>query len=400
MVRIFAFAFFLCLFFTTHAQQFSGSWSGTAEYVEGAKITEQMKTMGAEKKLALNVSPAGKVSGNLLTTYPHSKTVTAQELADQDFTLSGRYDASSQSLLLVITHFRSKPDTMESYLTFSKPDSVYYDLSFSEKNPSFAVAGKISETKNENSSAEWVGPFRGGGLNKGVSSNTDLHILPLRIRFSPEEKTVTSALRGPWPDSNYVAAKDKGLIQNRYAAALEGKKTSDNNEAVTNPVIKKRNEPKPPPIDLNSFVSKKTIVADAEIISKPKAGKPVATPVITATIESKQRVRDFQRTIALDSSVVKLEMYDNGEVDGDIATLILDGKEIISKQLLSTTPATVYVTLALDIPEHVLELYAHNLGAIPPNTALVVLTCNKKRFEIHLQSTEKVNGSVKLTFSR
>jgi hypothetical protein len=89
-------------------------------------------------------------------------------------------------------------------------------------------------------------------------------------------------------------------------------------------------------------------------------------------------------------------MYDNGEVDGDIATLILDGNVIINNQLLSTKAASITLNISRDQKEHLLELYANNLGSIPPNTALVVLTCNRKRYEINLSSNGTQNGSVKL----
>lgn len=104
----------------------------------------------------------------------------------------------------------------------------------------------------------------------------------------------------------------------------------------------------------------------------------------------------IQRTIVLDTGFIRLDMYDNGEIDGDIATLILDGKPIIENHLLSTTAASISLSLDKQKREHLLELFANNLGSIPPNTALVVLTCNKKRYEIFLSSNDTENGSVKL----
>jgi hypothetical protein len=109
-----------------------------------------------------------------------------------------------------------------------------------------------------------------------------------------------------------------------------------------------------------------------------------------------KRKTEIQHTIYLDTSLVKLDMYDNGEVDGDIATLILDGNVVISNQLLSTKAASVTINLSTDKTAHLLELYANNLGTIPPNTALVVLTCNRKRYEINLSSNGTQNGTVKL----
>ncbi|MES2374310.1 MAG: hypothetical protein V4557_17160 [Bacteroidota bacterium] len=124
---------------------------------------------------------------------------------------------------------------------------------------------------------------------------------------------------------------------------------------------------------------------------------PDVLPGITVTNVEKRKI-EIQRTILLDTSFIKLDLYDNSEIDGDIATLILDGKTILSNQLLSAKAATLSLNLSKDISEHVLELFANNLGTIPPNTALLVLTCNRKRYEITLSSNGTVNGSVRLIF--
>lgn len=108
------------------------------------------------------------------------------------------------------------------------------------------------------------------------------------------------------------------------------------------------------------------------------------------------RATQVQRTIYLDSSAIRIDLYDNGTIDGDVATLLLDGKPIIENKLLGTKAASISLTLSRLPAEHVLELFAITLGSIPPNSALVVLTCNRKRYEINLSSTLTVNGSVKL----
>jgi hypothetical protein len=112
------------------------------------------------------------------------------------------------------------------------------------------------------------------------------------------------------------------------------------------------------------------------------------------------REKEIQHTIYLDTSFIKIDVYDNGEIDGDIATIILDGKMIISSQPLSAKAASISLELEQGIDEHILELFADNLGNIPPNTALLVLTCNKKRYELNLSSNGKMNGSVRLVIKK
>jgi type IV secretory pathway VirB9-like protein len=43
-------------------------------------------------------------------------------------------------------------------------------------------------------------------------------------------------------------------------------------------------------------------------------------------------------------------------------------------------------------------MYADNLGRIPPNTALMVITAGKKKYEIRLASTEQKTAAVKFIY--
>ncbi len=300
--------------------QANGTWIGIGEYLPGSPFGRTMNKMAADKVLVFHVATDGKVSGNLATIYNPSKAVLPTEEGNQFFNVTGKYDAGNQSLLLVVTHLRSKPDSTDSYLTFRFPDSVYYALSSGKQNNRTVITGIADPLLNKNATTEWVGSFMNGGLRKTEGKQIDTHVLPLRIRFDNE-------------------------------AALSQQPTVITQSLSRDPVI--------------------------------------------ATIP---RFTNIQRTIILDTSFIKLDLYDNGEIDGDIATLVLDGKVILDKQLLSARAATVFLNLAHTGKEHTLELFANNLGTIPPNTALLVLTCNKKRYEINLSSDEVSNGTVKLVF--
>lgn len=125
----------------------------------------------------------------------------------------------------------------------------------------------------------------------------------------------------------------------------------------------------------------------------------VLSPVPAAAPPLEKRKTEIQHTIRLDTTLVKIDLYDNGEIDGDTATVLLDGRVIIRSRALSTKAVSLTLELPRDQPEHLLELYADNLGSIPPNTALLVLTCKGKRYEITLSSNGTANGSVKLVFA-
>ena len=86
-----------------------------------------------------------------------------------------------------------------------------------------------------------------------------------------------------------------------------------------------------------------------------------------------------------------LKLYDNGVVDGDTVSVYYDGKLLIDKQRLSEKP--IEVTLELkDNDLHELTMFAENLGGIPPNTALIVVTAGSKRYELRSSADLKKNA--------
>ncbi len=45
-------------------------------------------------------------------------------------------------------------------------------------------------------------------------------------------------------------------------------------------------------------------------------------------------------------------------------------------------------------PHHELIMVANNLGSIPPNTSLMIITANNKRSEVFISSTEQKNAKM------
>jgi hypothetical protein len=67
---------------------------------------------------------------------------------------------------------------------------------------------------------------------------------------------------------------------------------------------------------------------------------------------------------------------------------------MVSRQRLSTTPISLTIDLS-DDDQQDLVMYAENLGTIPPNSALMVVTSGGKRYEVNITSSEQTNGAVR-----
>ena len=110
------------------------------------------------------------------------------------------------------------------------------------------------------------------------------------------------------------------------------------------------------------------------------------------------RQKDLVETIAVDTSSMKIELYDNAEVDDDTVTVFLNNTLLLYQKRLSTKPLTLQVNVFPDT-DYELVMYADNLGRIPPNTALMVITAGRKRYQLHLSSSEQKSATVRFRYT-
>ncbi len=102
------------------------------------------------------------------------------------------------------------------------------------------------------------------------------------------------------------------------------------------------------------------------------------------------------KTIEAKSADIKIELYDNGDVDGDEVTVYFNGNVVSSKQKLTDKAITINLK-AIKNATNELVMYAENLGSIPPNTALMKVYCDGQTYEVRVESDEKKNGAIRFT---
>ncbi|MFT3934620.1 MAG: hypothetical protein QM726_13435 [Chitinophagaceae bacterium] len=109
------------------------------------------------------------------------------------------------------------------------------------------------------------------------------------------------------------------------------------------------------------------------------------------------RSKDLVKTITVPSNEIKLDFYDNAEIDNDTITVLLNGQVLLYRQMLKATPLTINLNAFPD-KDYELVMYADNLGSIPPNTALLVITAGVKKYEVRLASSSEKSAAVKLRY--
>lgn len=101
------------------------------------------------------------------------------------------------------------------------------------------------------------------------------------------------------------------------------------------------------------------------------------------------------RSVEVKNDSLVLTLYDNGEIDGDTVSVLLNGKVIMPMQGLMSRAInkTIYLTPEMG-DSIVLIMYAENLGSIPPNTGLLVVHDGDDVFEIRFAGDLQKNSAI------
>ena len=109
------------------------------------------------------------------------------------------------------------------------------------------------------------------------------------------------------------------------------------------------------------------------------------------------RTKNILKRIDIKQSNFKVDLYDDGDVDGDIVSVYFNGKIILNNKKLTEKALTLNLTADASRTENELLIYADNEGDIAPNTALMIVTEGAERTEVRISSDEKKNGVIIFT---
>ncbi len=178
------------------------------------------------------------------------------------------------------------------------------------------------------------------------------------------------------------------------------------------PDLNKDDKSKPDSLSVSSTITRKQNIADPIKVAQnaQQPIKEIAAPVTTElSIPSASEIRDksrapaadlknrvtiSQQTVIFRSDSLQLALYDNGEVDGDTVSVLMNGVIIMAKQGLSTQAIrkTIYIDPKTDSVQ--LIMYAENLGTIAPNTGLLVVRDGRDLYEIRFSGDLQKNAAV------
>ncbi|MEP7255097.1 MAG: hypothetical protein ABI666_04930 [Ferruginibacter sp.] len=148
------------------------------------------------------------------------------------------------------------------------------------------------------------------------------------------------------------------------------------------------------PVPKEKPVTEKVVKQPETVVVKKVEEKIVVPASTTSAIDVSKRTIETIQSVYFKSDSLVLTLYDNGEVDGDTVSVLMNGKLIMPRVGLSTNAVrkTIYTT---DIGDSIqIIMYAETLGSLPPNTGLLIVYDGTDRYEIRFSGDMERSSAI------
>ncbi|HEX6849104.1 MAG TPA: hypothetical protein VF144_19100, partial [Chitinophagaceae bacterium] len=153
-------------------------------------------------------------------------------------------------------------------------------------------------------------------------------------------------------------------------------------------------------LSFTSANKKKTDIkrSNSEAIKKEK--KIAAEATAKPKLPTERRTEKISE-IFFDGDSLLLSFFDNGTVDGDTVSMMLNGKPLAEKIKLSTNAFRITIPTRIHQNDSLLlVLHAESLGLIPPNTGLLIILDGATRHEIRFEGDLQRSSAIVLRKKR
>jgi len=266
-------------------------------------------------------------------------------------------------------------------------------LSYSQEGDVQKLEGTWVPVPNQNGDCG----FGTTSLSKRVLQKNPSYLNDNVTKAPPKKTTPTVTKKPVQPAAPIV--KNTPKQNNPGTAKPQQNKTTtvpiakaDNKKVAANPVIKTVPEKKKPAETQPEEKKQADIVANnLPVTETPNAetGKKIPDS------RYEKRNTDLLKTIEIDNNSFTVDLYDNGEIDGDSISLFFNGKLLLSHKRLSDKALRLKLDVDTDRDVNELIMYAENLGTIPPNTALMVVNDGDNRYEVRISSDLQKSGVIR-----
>jgi hypothetical protein len=141
--------------------------------------------------------------------------------------------------------------------------------------------------------------------------------------------------------------------------------------------------------------AKKEVPKD-EVIQKTVVQTEQKKTVETTILEDRKVIEQHQ--IVLNDKYIEIEIWDEEEIDEDVISLNYNQNWVLENYTLKKSKKKIFLEFE-EGKENNLILFAHNMGKIPPNTAVLLVKSGRKKQKIKLSSTLRECGAIKFSMN-
>ncbi len=324
--------------FQVYAQDFTGIWKGFL-YTTGSPLPYELAISETD----------GKLSG-------YSLTIFIMDGKENTGVKSMKIKTRKENLII-----EDDDLVYNDYTTASKRVTLFGNLSFEKEDTFIILAGSFFTRSLDRSS------YKGTIRLQKVKNNTES-----KLAARLNSMNLLSSLS--FTNTKYIKKENEPVVISTVpttSALVKSEKTEV--KAVSVPVEKK--------------------LTPASDVSGQKKTVPDVKPVAAADLAT--RKTEIIRNIYFQSDSLILSLYDNGEIDGDTVSIVVNDKVIIGRQGLSATSFSTTLHIHSGEGDSLrLVMYAENLGRIPPNTGVLVIQDGNEKHQVRFEGDLNKNPAI------
>lgn len=376
------------------AQNISGQWIG--------RFTSEEDPGGGGTDYVLEI----ELNGNELSGYSYTYFSIAGKRYFVICRLKGSYDKGSKSVVV---------NEIETIKTNTPPDfdncHQSHELTYLKQKDKESLVGKWKPSEKGSTCGKGYTELERKALVKEkTTKNADetkkalvkqpTLIKKEDLKTKPQTPS-TSVLKKTAPNTSQASAKPPVAAQKSIVKTTPQKSVPTPPQAVPKPIV-----PEELPIAAAPKVAQQTVKDNYnEKKNLDKSALPAESGKaknMSDNTKEKLAKRTYQviKVIEVSEPTIKVDIYDNGQVDGDVVSIYLNEKQLLSSKMLTAQPITLQIKIDNQDEVYDLIMFAESLGSIPPNTALMIVTTPTQRYEINISSNEQTSGAIRFKFKK
>ena len=385
-MRILLFICFLPL--TLLGQDYAGVWTGHI-YSRESQVPYELVISGDNSSLkgySLMIFTIGDVQNTGIKSIKIKDKKSGISLEDDKLVYNDYQTASKKVTLFAELSFEKESDNIltGSFFTRSVDRSSYKGTIRLERKDDKAQTKLISFLEKMNLAGDLS--FR---KTERIIPGNDMAkvVTTAQEKNSPVSKSLTENRDA---DAGSVAANSIANIdQKKDDKPVSAGNAAPSTTEMTAPVVKD------PAVAASLPAQRQVNVSSKPIASTVTVQNTSLQPLKTAAADLALRKTEIIRDINFKADSLVLSLYDNGEVDGDTVSVLVNGQLVIARKGLTTNAikTTVYATGGFGDSLQVV-MYAENLGRIAPNTGLLVVEDGEEKYQVRFEGDYQKNAAI------